>query len=234
MVDSAISKKALQSRQVILDAASSLFLENGIGALSARAIASRAGVSTMGIYSHFNGKQGILDALYIEGFELVSQTLDVVEKLNGVERLLQAGDQYLEMGDVHEAHYRLIFGEADNGYQPSEQAARIRVAAFKKLVAVSSDLLAQSGLSAERHSSAERYSVGGSDEGQNPENGSDEAAGLQFALEVWALLHGFVSLKHHTLGEVDLELGGSATGSWDWKQAARKALLRLASSYNIK
>ena len=62
----------------ILEAASKLFLEGGSGALSVRAIAKQAGVSTIGIYSHFEGKQGILDALYIEGFELVSRLIDDV------------------------------------------------------------------------------------------------------------------------------------------------------------
>ena len=56
----------------ILAAASELFLEGGVRALSVRAMANRAGVSTIGIYSHFNGKQGILDALYIEGFEHIT------------------------------------------------------------------------------------------------------------------------------------------------------------------
>ena len=50
-------------KENILQAASELFLEGGSAALSVRAIARRAGVSTMGIYSHFEGKQGSLDAL---------------------------------------------------------------------------------------------------------------------------------------------------------------------------
>ena len=60
------------TREKILDAASALFLKGGTNALSVRAIAKGAGMSTIGIYSHFKGKQGISDALYIEGFELVA------------------------------------------------------------------------------------------------------------------------------------------------------------------
>ena len=47
------------SKSKILMAASELFAENGAGGLSVRAISGRAGLSTIGIYNHFNGKQGI-------------------------------------------------------------------------------------------------------------------------------------------------------------------------------
>ena len=63
----------------ILTAASEIFAETGTAGLSVRAISSRAGLSTMGIYNHFQGKQGILDALYIEGFELVMQAIRIDE-----------------------------------------------------------------------------------------------------------------------------------------------------------
>ena len=63
------------TRQKILEAASTLFLKGGTHALSVRAIAEGASMSTIGIYSHFKGKQGILDALYIEGFTLVDEMM---------------------------------------------------------------------------------------------------------------------------------------------------------------
>ena len=53
------------NKEKILEAASVLFLKGGSAALSVRAIAKAAGVSTIGIYSYFEGKQGILDVLYI-------------------------------------------------------------------------------------------------------------------------------------------------------------------------
>ena len=69
----------MDNKANILRSATELFLDGGVRALSVRAIAARAGVSTMGIYSHFQGKQGILDALYIEGFELVSAAMEDAE-----------------------------------------------------------------------------------------------------------------------------------------------------------
>jgi len=50
-----------------------LFAVGGISALSARSIAQTAGVSTI---SHFNVKKGILDTLFIEGYQMVHDTMD--------------------------------------------------------------------------------------------------------------------------------------------------------------
>ena len=55
--------------QRILEAASELLSEEGASALSVRRIATAAGCSTMGLYSRFGGKDGVVDELYVEGFE---------------------------------------------------------------------------------------------------------------------------------------------------------------------
>ena len=54
--------------------------------------------------------------------------------LNGVKGYLAIADQY-------EAHYRLIFGESDGGYSPSEEARTMSEKAFNKLVEISSLIL---------------------------------------------------------------------------------------------
>ena len=100
------------AKSTIMQAASKLFLEGGYKALSVRAIAKEAGVSTIGIYSHFDGKQGILDALYIEGFEQVEATTRLPEGVRDRDAAIETVvRQYLRSVRAHEAHYRLIFGE---------------------------------------------------------------------------------------------------------------------------
>jgi len=161
------------AKNTILQAATELFLEGGSSALSVRAISKRAGVSTIGIYSHFNGKQGILDQLYIEGFEKIFSIIDIVDTsappreviLNGVKGYLAIADQY-------EAHYRLIFGESDGGYSPSEEARTMSEKAFNKLVEISSLILPKETTVSKKQ---------------------------RTALEIWAFVHGYVSLKHHAI-----------------------------------
>ena len=180
----------MDARTKILNAASALFLEGGGDALSVRGISKRAGLSTIGIYSHFQGKQGILDALYIEGFNLVREAMDVIpEGRANKEQVLEACLGYLNVGEQHEAHYRLIFGESDAGYQPSEEAIAARDSAFSKLVRVAGSYLPDGATIEERR---------------------------QIALDIWAIVHGYVSISHHMVFTDDINL--------DWKSMALRVV----------
>jgi len=176
----------MDSRTKILNAATELFLEGGASVLSVRAISKRAGLSTIGIYSHFQGKQGILDTLYIEGFNLVSEAMDVVpEGKASKQQVLESCLGYLNVGQQYEAHYRLIFGEADPGYQPSDDAIAARDKAFSKLVRVAGSYLPDDSTVSDRR---------------------------QIALDIWAIVHGYVSISHHAAISDDPTL--------DWKSMA--------------
>src|SRR5215467_4809505 len=59
----------------ILEAASELLSKEGANALSVRRIAAAAGCSTMGLYSRFGGKDGVVDELYAEGFERLVEAM---------------------------------------------------------------------------------------------------------------------------------------------------------------
>jgi len=164
------------SKRKILDAASALFLAGGTAALSVRAIAAHAGVSTIGIYSHFQGKQGILDALYIEGFSAVIEALAVDELADSArERVLLASRRYLDTAEAYEPHYGLIFGKLDDSYQPCDEARIVAAAGFARLTQLVGDLLVEDA---------------------SVESKSDAA------LKVWALIHGFVGLKNHAVAEL--------------------------------
>ena len=165
-----------ESKAKILTAASELFAEQGIGALSVRAISGRAGLSTIGIYNHFNGKQGILDALYIEGFEMVMRAIDV-DLLDQSPRdaVLEGLSNYIALAARHRGHYQLIFGAGDPGYTPSSAAIAVGEEAFNRLTALVSRII-PSVLSGRQKREA--------------------------ALQLWALAHGYVSLQDHEATEL--------------------------------
>ncbi|MGI3129973.1 TetR/AcrR family transcriptional regulator [Halopseudomonas pachastrellae] len=174
----------------ILKAASELFMQGGTAALSVRAIAARAGISTIGIYSHFQGKQGILDALYIEGFTAVIDALAVDElSADPRERVLLAARRYLETAQTYEPHYGLIFGKLDDSYQPSEAARLVGLRGFERLTELVAGMLPSDAGAAQQRTQA---------------------------LQIWALIHGFVGLKNHAVGElVDMRC---------WKERALDAV----------
>lgn len=159
----------------ILEAASALFLKGGATALSVRAIAARAGISTIGIYSHFNGKQGILDALFIEAAGLVSATMDAGDHTGDPKQaLMAAAGAYLDFAKNHAAHYRLFFGETDPDYTPSKEAQDAARDAYRKLL---------------------RNAALVAPQGANPEDVE------KTALAFWAQLHGFVGLTRHSVAD---------------------------------
>lgn len=154
----------------ILKAASELFLEGGVSALSVRAISRKAGLSTIGIYSHFDGKQGILDTLYIQGFEQVERAMTLPDGTYSLdERVSLLTRNYLRNALENEGHYRLIFGDQITDYEPSDTAMICREKAMAALIAQVGQMLP----------------------GLTPDQTRLEA------LSIWAYAHGFVSLRHH-------------------------------------
>lgn len=178
----------MDSRTKILNAASQIFLKGGVAALSVRAISKAAGLSTIGIYSHFQGKQGILDTLYIEGFNLVYEAMDVELKGKaGIDDVMRACEGYLQVAIENEAHYRLIFGESDAGYEPSEEARAAADRAFEKLLNNTEEFLRDTQRSSDR---------------------------MQASMDIWAIMHGYVSISHHARANQKL----------DWRKMALHAV----------
>lgn len=176
------------SRTKILNAASELFLEGGAPALSVRAIANRAGLSTIGIYSHFQGKQGILDTLYIQGFDMVYDAMNVARNDKVVaDDVLQASQGYLQVAQNYEAHYRLIFGEGGMDYEPSDDARAAADRSFEHLVSLTRAYIRDAGLKIDP---------------------------ITASMDIWALLHGYVSISHHA----------RATENWNYQAMALEAV----------
>lgn len=160
-----------EAKSKILTAASEIFAMAGTSGLSVRAISGRAGLSTIGIYNHFNGKQGILDALYIEGFELVMAAIDIdLDDVSPRDAVIRGLRNYIDLAAAHRGHYQLIFGRGDPAYQPSSAAIAVGEAAFNRLT----DLVSRA-LPAAKTARQKR----------------------EAALQLWALTHGYVSLQDH-------------------------------------
>jgi len=83
-------RKALQTRDAILDAAIDLFVKEGFEKTSMDAIALAAGVAKGTLYYHFASKEGIIDAVVERYARTMEARLDAVEadqSLTLVERM---------------------------------------------------------------------------------------------------------------------------------------------------
>ena len=120
----------------ILEAASELLSKEGASALSVRRIATAAGCSTMGLYSRFGGKDGVVDELYAEGFERLVDAMKADEPTDDPLGDLRRGATcYRDHAIANATHYMVMFGGAVPGFVPSDESHDLAHAAFGGLVA---------------------------------------------------------------------------------------------------
>ncbi len=154
----------------ILAAADALLEELGPDALSIRRIAERARVAPMGLYSRFDGKHGVVDALFKEGFALLGSTIRATAAMpDPIDAFRTAGRAYRELALVHPARYRLMFLAVVQGYEPTDGAIEVARDAFSALVEAAARCVDAGQLRA-----------------------ADPAAVAQ---QVWATCHGWVALE---------------------------------------
>lgn len=118
-----------KSSVALLDAARQLLETEGLPALTVRRVADAAGCTTMQVYSRFGGKEGLLRALFDEGFALLAQAQQAIpSSLPPEERVWRLCGQYLKVARQHPQHYALMLGGHSADFEPPpesrEQAMR--------------------------------------------------------------------------------------------------------------
>jgi AcrR family transcriptional regulator len=167
----------------IVDAAEHLLVTAGPDALTVRAIATEAGVAPMSVYNHLGGKNGVLDALLIRGFDGLSGSMADVGSDDPFEDLAEAGRRYRRFAREHPSHYALMFERSVPDYVPSALAMGHARATFKQL-----EVLVQRAMAA-----------GVIAEGDTAE----------IAQRLWNTCHGSVSLELRGIGFCDDPAGNA-------------------------
>lgn len=91
-------------RRALLEAAVAAIDEAGPAALSLRDLARRAGVSHAAPTHHFGDKAGLLTALAVQGFDLLTEALRAAG-----DDLLDMGTAYVDFAVRHRAHFEVMF-----------------------------------------------------------------------------------------------------------------------------
>jgi AcrR family transcriptional regulator len=170
--------------EAILAAAANLLETEGPDALSVRRIAAAANVAPMGVYNHFESKNGIIDALFVQGFERLGEALTTVADIHDpYEALLEAGRRYRALALTHPKVYQLMFLRAVAGYEPSDAALEVAVKAFDSFVAAVVRAMAAGVLI--------------------------DAPPTETARLIWSAIHGWVSLELMGIGVVEDQQGGA-------------------------
>ncbi|MEV6108701.1 TetR/AcrR family transcriptional regulator [Streptomyces sp. NPDC051940] len=112
-------------RKAVTDAALDVIAESGVGALSMRDLARRAGVSHAAPAHHFKDRAGLLTAIAAEGHDLLTAELAAEG-----EGLAGMGAAYVRFAELHPAHFQVMFRpDLVRADDPELAAARGRSAA---------------------------------------------------------------------------------------------------------
>jgi AcrR family transcriptional regulator len=134
------SHDELRSR--LLDVAVNLLETDGPDSLTMRRIAAEAGCTTTVIYTMFGNREGLAEALYLEGFERFRRFLEAVPpRRNPLEHLHALGPAYRQACLAEPGYYSLMFERAIPGFEPSERARTLARAALNILDRVIADCI---------------------------------------------------------------------------------------------
>ena len=109
--------------QALVSAAGDLLAQEGAGALTVRAIASAAGTSTMNVYSRFGGKDGVVEHLWLQGFDLLAEAMEGSGTTDDpLADLQRCGQAYRRFALEHSTLYTVMFTGVVPDFEPSDSA----------------------------------------------------------------------------------------------------------------
>ena len=153
----------------LLAAAETVLVRDGPGGLTVRAVAAEAGIAPMGVYNRLGGKDGLVDALLIKGFDRLRAAIEAGREPDMLTRLRSSGLRYREFALTNPNFYAIMFEDAiprEHASTEVTEHARGSFAALVRLV----ELASASGVIA----------------APNP---------LEAAQQIWSAVHGAVALE---------------------------------------
>jgi len=97
----------------LLAAAEAVLVRDGPGGLTVRAVAAEAGIAPMGVYNRLGGKDGLVDALLIRGFDRLTAAIEGGAEQDMRERLRSCGLRYRAFALANK-HFYAILHEHDS------------------------------------------------------------------------------------------------------------------------
>jgi len=153
----------------LLAAAEAVLVREGPGGLTVRAVAAEAGIAPMGVYNKLGGKDGLVDALLIKGFDRLRATIEQGREPDMLARLTNCGLRYREFGLANPHFYAIMFEDAIPHEHDNLEVGEHARAAFAALVRIV-EVSAAAGL-------------------------LDAPDPVEAAQQIWSAVHGAVALE---------------------------------------
>jgi AcrR family transcriptional regulator len=117
-------------REAILDAAAAVIARDGVGALSLRAIAKDLNVSHTAFRRHFGSREGVLNALAVQGNQLLAGALRSAQQTG---EFIDVGVAYVRFALDRPGHFTVMF-RSDLLDNADPELVAARTASFAPLV----------------------------------------------------------------------------------------------------
>jgi AcrR family transcriptional regulator len=118
----------------LIAAAEAVLVRDGPGAVTVRAVAAEAGIAPMGVYNRLGGKDGLVDALMIRGFDALRVAVAGLDQPDPLDRLRACCLRYREFALTNRHYYAIMFEGALPHAFESPEVAEHAIAAFDELV----------------------------------------------------------------------------------------------------
>jgi AcrR family transcriptional regulator len=124
----------------LLTAAEAVLVRDGPGGLTVRAVAAEAGIAPMGVYNRLGGKDGLVDALLIRGFDRLRASLEAAladtAEPSMSNRFLSCGLAYRQFALDNPHFYAIMFEDAIPHEHDNPEVGEYAQAAFGMLVRI--------------------------------------------------------------------------------------------------
>ena len=126
--------RSVDVENALVEAAQTVLLRDGPAAVTVRAVAAEAGVAPMGVYNHLGGKDGLVAAILVRGFDGLTAAISAGDEPDPVQRLRACGMRYREFALTNPQHYAVMFEAALPMETESPEVAEHATASFMALV----------------------------------------------------------------------------------------------------
>ena len=122
------------TRREILDAAWEIARQEGLSAVTLREVAGRIGMRSPSLYSHFDSKNAIYDAMFAQAWGELRDVFDAMPQPAAHRRsMLAQAEMFFDFAVADLARYQLMNQRTIPGFRPSPEAYAVSIAAYERM-----------------------------------------------------------------------------------------------------
>ena len=132
------ARRRSRTRRDLVELAWVIAERDGLASLSLRELAREAGMRAPSLYTYFDGKAAIFDAMFVQGYEEMDERFAALEidPREPVDSLSTVLVEFLKFCQESIPRYQLMFTAAVPGWQPAPAAYASSVASYQRMAAV--------------------------------------------------------------------------------------------------